>query len=194
MALSATILGSLIDGELLSQGATGIKRTIFSNAIASGIVTYMKTVSFTTVDVGVGSGGNGTGTGITGLSSATMVSFALSAMSSTGSKAAPLMAAIMEAVVLHLGQATLTSSDPGVGSGSGTITPGNIAVVTSNMAAAIVSALEESGAKGNKRSDLANAIATGICTDILASGVGTVTISGGSGTSPSAGSGNGTIS
>ena len=194
MALSASTLGSLIDANLSGFGATGYNRTIFSNAVAAGIVMSIVGKSFATTDVGTVPGtGVGSGTGIVGLSSPNMVSVAIAAMPSTGVNANPLMQAIMNAVVSHLAaSATLTSTHTPVFAGTGTIVVGSIPVIIAEMSGNIDSQLSGAGAVGVNRTVLSNAIATGIVTEILAAGTGTVTISGSPGGVPSPGGGSGT--
>lgn len=192
--LSASVLGGLIDANLASAGAVGSKRTIFSNAVAAGIVMSIVGKSFTTTDVGLTpSAGTGTGTGITGLSASTMKSLALAVMVSQGSKADPLMNAIMMAVVQHLSSAAdLSSIDSPVYLGTGTIDVGSIAVVVSEMSSNILSQLNSAGAAGSKRANLSLAIATGVVNNILAAGTGTLTITGAAPPLPVPGTGTGT--
>ena len=196
--LSDSVLGALIDSNLAGFGAIGSNRTIFSNAVAAGIVMSIAGKSFTTTDTGSVSGtGAGSGTGIVGLTSSNMVSTALGVMISQGVNASNLMTAIMNAVVSHLSSsATLTSTHTPVFSGSGTVDIGSIPVVITEMKSNIESQLTSVGANGVNKSNLSLAIATGIVTEILAAGTGTVTISGSpSGTpSPGSGSGSGVIS
>lgn len=192
--LSASVLGGLIDANLASAGAVGSKRTIFSNKVAAGIVMSIVGKSFTTSDTGLTPGaGTGTGTGITGLSSSSMKSIALSTMVSQGDKADPLMNAIMMAVVQHLSAAAdLSSNDSPVYLGTGTIDVGSIAVVISEMSGNILSQLNSAGAVGAKRANLSLAIATGVVTNILAAGTGSLTITGAAPPIPVPGSGTGT--
>lgn len=193
MALSASALGSLIDSNLSSAGANGSNKTIFSNAIAAGIVMSIVGKSFSTIDVGTIPGtGVGVGTGLTGISSANMSSVAIAALPSTGTNAVPMMDAIMNAVQTHLATATLSSTHTPVFAGSGTIVVGSIPVVQSEMAGNIESQLSSAGANGSNKFALANAIAAGICTEILVAATGTVTISGSPSGTPSPGGGSGT--
>lgn len=195
MALSATVLGNLIDTNLNIYGAVGINRTIFSNAIATGIVNHIVGAVFITTDIGTGTNGTGLGNGVTSLSAVNMRNIAIATMISTGINAQPTMDAIMQAVVNHLSSASiLTSTHPQVGFGSGIINVGTIGVTIGGMEAAINAALNVVGANGVNRQNLSLSIATGVVTDILASGTGTVVISGGSGTGGSGGTGTGTIS
>ena len=196
MALSATTLAGLINSNLSAAGAVGSKLTVFCDAVAAGIVQSIVGKSFTTSDYGTVPGAaTGVGTGITGLSSSAMKSAALGYMSSTGSKASPLMQSIMDATVQHLSTAASLNSIHGfVWDGSGTIVIGSIGVSISNMGNNIDAALAGQGAMGSKRLELSMAIATGVVSNILSSGSGTVTISGfGTDGGPAAGSGTGTI-
>ena len=179
MALSPSALGALIDSNLASEGANGSNRTVFSDAVARGILMSIIGATFVTTDVGLTVGvGVGTGTGITGLAESDMVSIALSQMSSQGSNARPLMEAIMSAVMGELLNATLTTADAPVFLGTGTINTGTIAVIESVMAQNIDDQLKASGANGSNRTNLARAIAAGVTRQIITSGTGTVTITG----------------
>lgn len=195
MALSSITLGSLIDTNLQGDGAVGPNRTIFSNAIAKGVVNSLVGSTFTTSDSGIGTGGTGSGTGITDLNSTTMRTTTLNTMSSTGVNAPGMMTAIMNAVVSHLNtDTTLTTTNPSVGNGTGIINIGSFSVTIGTMSNSILSELELSGAEGENRQNLALSIATGIVNNMLSSGTGTVTISGGTGSSSSSGTGTGVIS
>jgi hypothetical protein len=193
MSLSASALGSLIDSNLTGFGANGSNKTIFSNAVAAGIVMSIAGKAFATIDIGTIPGsGIGSGTGLTGMSSSNMASIALGVMPSTGLNAPNLMQAIMNAVVAHLGSsATLTSTHTPVFAGSGTIVVGSIPVTISEMASNIDSQLGLAGAAGSNRTILSTAIATGIVTEILAAATGTVTISGSPSGIPVGGGGSG---
>jgi hypothetical protein len=196
MSLSAATLGALIDSNLAADGAIGTKRTSFSLAVATGIVNHVVGKTFTTADTGtfLGSPGVGTGTGILGLSAASMKSTALGLLSSQGPKADTFLQAIMNAVVSHLSVSTLfTSTHPSVGVGTAIVTIGSISVNSVGMANSIKTELENDGAIGANLSNLCTSIATGIVTNILASGTGNIVISGIAGI-PAAGVGTGVIS
>ncbi len=194
MSLSAGALGSLIDSNLAGFGATGANRTIFSNKVAAGIVMSVVGKTFATSDTGTIPGtGVGSGTGISGLSSSSMSSLAVATLISTGVNAHKLMDAIMNATVSHLGSAaTLTSSHTPVYLGTGTIVVGSIPVLIPEMAGNIQTQLSGAGATGANLANLCLAIATGVCTGIISSGTGTVTIVGSPTGTPSPGSGSGT--
>jgi len=198
MALSSTVLSSLIKSNLISQGAVGNNLQKFCDAVATGIVNSVVGSTFTSNDSGlISNTGTGTGIGITGLSSSSMVSIALSVMTSEGSNATNLMNAIMDATVQHLSTAAnLSSTDPTIYSGNGIINIGSIGVLLTTMSSNINSELLFSGANGSNRSNLALAIATGIVTNILSSGTGNLTITGSASPpmSPGTGTGTGTIS
>jgi hypothetical protein len=194
MALSGSALGSLIDTNLASAGANGSNRTVFCNGVGAGVVMSLVGKSFATSDTGSTTGsGVGSGTGITGLVSSAMTSAALAVMPTTGSNAHPMMTAIMNGVVDHLSSsATLASINTPVYAGVGTIVVGSIPVVISEMAGNIQSQLMSAGANGSNLAILCTAIATGVCTGILSSGTGIVTITGSPVGTPSPGSGSGT--
>lgn len=198
MPLSAPALGALIDSNLQAVGAKGSNKTKFCNAVARGIVNSIIGVAFATTDAGTTPGfGVGTGIGITGLSSSAMKSMALSLMSTKGENADKLMQAIMNATVIHLStSASLSSVNSPVFLGTGTIILESIAVVSATMISNIDSELQGIGANGTNRAKLARAIGTGIASNIVSSGSGTVVITGtpvGAPT-PGTGSGTGTIS
>jgi hypothetical protein len=191
MALSASTLGNLIAANLTSAGANGSNKTIFSNSIAAGIVMSISGKSFTTTDAGSMAGsGIGIGSGITGLSSSTMSTLAISAMSSTGSKAVPMMNAIMSATVAHLSSsAALNSTHTPIFAGVGSIDVGSISVTISEMSTNIETQLRNAGANGSNLHNFCHAVATGICTNILSAGTGSVTITGSPIGTPSPGAG-----
>lgn len=179
MALSASVLGGLIDSNLESEGATGYNKTKFSDAVGAGIVESIIGKAFVTNDVGLTVGiGVGIGTGIVGLSDSDMISIALSQMATQGKNAFKLMKAIMDAVITELGNATLTTADAPVFLGVGTVNTGTIAVIESEMAFNIDTQLANVGAKGKNRTNLSKAIAAGVCRQIISNGTGTVTITG----------------
>lgn len=198
MALSASTLASLIKTNLMNDGAMGSNLQSFCTAVATGIVMSIVGKSFVTADVGlVGGIGAGTGTGITGLISSSMKSDALSLMSSRGANADGLMKAIMDATVSHLSSsASLSSIDTPVYVGTGTIVIGSIAVVPSEMSQNIDTQLQNAGAIGSNRTNLAMAIGTSIANGIISFGTGNLIITGTplSGPAPGAGSGTGSIS
>jgi len=197
MSLSAGTLGGLIAANLTGFGAIGANKMVFSNAVAAGIVMSIVGKSFSTIDIGTIPGsGIGSGTGLTGLIGASMASIAVGALPTTGVNASPLMQAIMNAVVTHLGSnTTLTSNHTPVFAGSGIVVIGSIPVTIPGMAGNIDSQLSSAGAAGSNKTILSTAIATGVVSGILLA-TGTVTISGSpSGTPvPGAGSGSGVIS
>lgn len=198
MALSASVLSGLIKTNLQGFGANGSNLTKFCDGVAAGVVMSIVGQSFVTLDVGTVPGnGIGTGIGITALSPSTMESIALAAMSSQGSNAANLMNAIMTGVVTHLSSAaSLSSIDVPVFLGTGTIVVGSITVVASAMSSNIKTQLQSQGAQGSNLTNLCDAIADGIVTNILSSGTGILVITG-SPTGvpvPGTGSGTGTIS
>jgi len=197
MSLLPSGLALLIQSNLEKQGAKGSNLQKFCFSVASGIINSVISSTFTTVDIGTIAGiGTGIGTGITGLVDSVMVNDALAIMTSRGPKAVDLMTAIMDAVISYLGSnAVLTTTNAPVYIGTGTILVGSITVVASVMAQDIDTALQNSGAKGKNRANLASSIAAGVCSGITSSGTGTITITGtGTPTGPGTGTGTGTIS
>jgi hypothetical protein len=88
------------------------------------------------------------------------------------------MQAIMDATIVQLGKATLTTADAIVFAGTGAITIGSIAVIESVMAENIDTQLQNSGAQGSNRANLSKAIAAGICRQIISNGTGSTIITG----------------
>jgi len=152
----------------------------FCTAVGTGIILSIVGKPFQTSDVGTVIGnGVGIGVGIQGLIPSAMVGIALSFMPSVGKNADPLMTAIMNATATYLAlAATLTTIDIPVFIGVGTVQIGSILVVPAQMASSIDSQLQSAGANGKNRTILATAIANGVCTGILSSGTGIVTITG----------------
>jgi hypothetical protein len=180
MSLSPSVLSGLIKTNLISYGASGSNLQKFCDAVASGILSPIIGAQFTTSDTGLTSNnGVGVGTGITNLTASTMASLALADMYRQGTNAPNMMNAIMDATVTHLStSATLNSTDPTVYSGTGVVVVGSITVTIAEMTSSIDSALLSQEANGNNRTNLSRAIATGIVTNILSSGTGTLTITG----------------
>jgi hypothetical protein len=183
--LSSSVLGGLIYDQLIADGARGSKVSTFPYAIATGIVNSIVGQTFTSIDTGLITGvGTGLGTGITGLDSSSMASLALNVIyevSNRGVNAPGLMDAIMGPVASHLASAaTLSLTDPIVYTGTGTIVIGSFSMTISEMQGNIKQALINDGANVNA-SNLNNfclALATGIVTNIQASGTGTLVITG----------------
>lgn len=195
MALSAGVLGGLIDAALAGDGANGPNRTRFANAVARGIVNHFVGKQFQTSDVGNGLGGTGSGVGILSLNSGNMATIAYNTMTSHGPKASSFWNAIMGAVVQHLQSATqLSTTNPAVGIGSGAVIIGSFTVNISGLQSSIDAELVGDGAAGYNRPNFSLACATGIVTDVLATGTGTVSISGPAIPPGTSGTGFGTIS
>lgn len=193
MSLSSNILSGLIKSNLTAVGANGSNLSIFCDAVAKGIVESIVGKAFATLDTGTVPGiGTGIGLGILGLSSSIMKNTALSLIYSKGVNADKLMQAIMDATVTHLSSATtLTTNDTPVFLGAGIIVIGSIAVMSGEMSGNIDSELQNVGAKGANRTKLATAIGTGVASNILSSGTGTLVITGTPIGTPVPGSGSG---
>lgn len=196
MPLSGAILGGLIETNLAADGAIGPKLATFSLAVGNGVVNALEGIAFSTTDVGfIGfPPGTGSGIGITGLVPANMVSLASSQMISLGPKAPTFFLAIMNAVSAHLlSDATLSSIDPDVTIGTGTIQIGSFVVTVPQMQATILSALQADGAIGPNLSNLCLSIAYGVVTELLTVGTGTLVITGDPSSTPNFGLGIGTL-
>lgn len=205
MALSGSALSGLIQAQLASKGFTGVQLTPFCNALGNGIVTATAGIlMFTTADTGTIPGtGSGSGTGVLGLNMANISSLSYSTgqgfwasfqNNGPGVKWQDLCDAVATAVVAHFATATLTSTHSPVFTGVGVVTAYS-GVTVPAMKAAIVAAAPPSWAAW-RMPELAEAIATGVVTELLShSPASTVTISGSpSGTPvPGAGTGSGVV-
>lgn len=206
MALSGSALSGLIQVQLAGKGFTGVQLTPFANALGNGIVTATTGVlMFTTADTGTIPGtGSGSGTGVIGLNMANISALAFTTgqgfwaanqNNGPGVKWQDLCDAVAAAVVAHFSSAaTLTSTHAPVFSGVGTVVSYS-GVAIPVMKAAIVAAAPPTWAAA-KMPELAEAIATGVVTELLSHApASTVTISGSpSGIPvPGAGSGSGVV-
>lgn len=206
MALSGSALSGLIQAQLAGKGFTGVQLTPFANALGNGIVNGTTgLLMFTTADVGTIPGtGSGSGTGVIGLNMANIANLAFATgqgfwaadqNNGPGIKWQDLCDAVATAVVAHFSSAaTLTSTHAPVFSGVGTVVAYS-GVTVPVMKAAIVAAAPGSWAAW-KMPELAEAIATGVVTELLSHApASTVTISGSpSGIPvPGAGSGSGVV-
>jgi hypothetical protein len=189
MALSGSALSALIQTELAGKGFTGVQLTNFSNALGNGIVTATSGILlFTTADTGTIPGtGTGSGTGVLGLNMANISSLAFSTgqgfwasfqNNGPGIKWQDLCDAVATAVVAHFSAAaTLTSTHSPVFAGTGIVTAYS-GVSVPVMKAAIVAAAPGSWASW-RMPELAEAIATGVVTELLThASASTVTITG----------------
>lgn len=206
MALSGPTLSGLIQANLTGKGFTGVQLTAFSNALGNGIVNATTGIlMFTTADVGTIPGsGSGSGTGVLGLNQVNIASLAFTTgqgfwapdqNNGPGIKWQDLCDAVAAAVVTHFSaEATLTSTHSPVFAGTGLVVAYS-GVAVPVMKAAIVAAAPGSWAAW-KMPELAEAIATGVVTELLThSPASSVTISGSpSGVPvPGAGSGSGVV-
>lgn len=206
MALSGSALSGLIQANLSSKGFTGTQLVPFCNALGNGIVDGTTgLLMFTTADTGTIPGtGSGTGTGVLGLSNANISSIAYTTgqgfwssfqNNGPGIKWQDLCDAVADAVVTHFSSAaTLTSTHSPVFAGTGMVTAYS-GVSVPVMKGTIVAASPPSWA-AHRMPELAEAIATGVVTELLShSPASTVAISGSpSGTPvPGAGSGSGVV-
>lgn len=202
MALSGPALSGLIQAQLASKGFTGVQLTPFSNALGNGIVTATTGIlMFTTADTGTIPGtGSGSGTGVLGLNMMNISSLAFSTgqgfwspqqNNGPGIKWQDLCDAVATAVVTHFtADATLTSTHSPVFAGTGLVTAYS-GVSIPVMKAAIVAAAPPSWAAW-KMPELAEAIATGVVTELLShTPASTVTISGSPSGIPVPGAGTG---
>lgn len=202
MALSGSTLSSLIQANLAGKGFTGVQLTAFSNGLGNGIVNGTTgLLLFTTADVGTIPGtGTGSGTGVLGLSQANISSLAYTTgqgfwssfqNNGPGIKWQDLCDAVAAAVVTHFSAAaTLTSTHSPVFAGTGSVVAYS-GVTVPVMKGTIVAASPGSWATW-RMPELAEAIATGVVTELLSHApASTVTISGSPAGVPVPGGGSG---
>ena len=198
MSLVGANWSNTLFASLSGKGFTGSKLMDFTDAVGIGSVTHVVGKGFTTTDVGLGPGaGAGIGTGVTALTSsvisAAIFNAAASAFGQTGSKLQDVCDSIGDACVSEMANATLTSTHAPVGVGTGVVDVGSVAVDAPGWGSDIESQGSGAGFIGSEWPNFATAIGIGCAQDVLASGTGTVVISGG-GALPAAGVGVGTVS
>lgn len=194
-AWSTTLLG-LLSGI----GFVGSRLSDFTDAIGNGAQSHVVGKAFTTTDTGTTPGvGVGTGTGITGMNSAAMAtgifSQAVSFFGQAGSKLQDLCDQVAAANITEMGKALLSSNHTPVFSGAGVVDVGSVGVIGPDWGSQIESAAPSF--EGSQWGNFAQALGVGQANEILASGTGSVTITGSPTsptTSPGAGTGAGTIS
>lgn len=210
MALSGAALSALIKTELQDIGFSGVELDNFSNALGNGIVDGSSGIlTFTTADVGnVPGNGVGSGTGVTGMVESSMAGVIFSTgqgfwssfqNNGPGVKWQDLCDAVSAAVVAHFSAAaTLTSTHSPVFDGVGTVTV--YAGVTIPVMKAAIEAAAPASWLSHRFPELAEAVATGVVTELTThSPADVVAISGtftGStppGPVPGAGSGSGVV-
>lgn len=202
MALSGPGLSSELQAALSGIGWNGTKLTEFCDAIGNGIVLYTAgTLTFTTSDVGTVPGsGTGSGTGITGMSDASMSSVMFTTgqgfwsslqNNGPGVEWSKFCDAVSQTVVAHFAaNATLTSTHSPVFAGSGTVVSyAGLAVPA--MKSSMVAQAPAPWASA-RFPELAEAVATGVITEIQGhSPADSVVISGSPSGTPAGGSGSG---
>jgi hypothetical protein len=201
MPLSGSGLTSELESAL-SQYSSGTEFNVFCSALGNGIVNACSgIIMFTTADVGTIPGiGVGAGTGITGLVAANIQSQMYNTgqgfwspfqNNGPGVEWANICSKVASTVKAHFAaNATLTSNHTPVYVGVGTVVS-YTGVTISGMKAAIVAASPGSWAS-YRMPELAEAVATGVVTEILShSPTDTVTITGTPIGMPSPGTGSG---
>jgi len=169
MALSVSGYKSLLDSELASFGYNGPELSTLTDAIATGVITTILTLP------GIISSpvlfGPSVGVGIVGFSASGIESLITSTGTSlfgqAGTELPNFGTAIGNATVTHLALATLSSDT------NGTAAFPLIAAATSVMKAAIIAAAPTF--TGPEWPNFAEAIATGICTEVGSTGIGILT-------------------
>lgn len=203
MALSGSGLSSEIKTALQGIGWSGTQLTVFSDAIGQGIVLATSGVlSFNTSDSGTIPGdGIGAGVGIIGMSDSSMSSVMYSTgqgfwssfqNNGPGVEWQNFCDVVSEAIVLHFTtNATLTSTHNPVFAGTGTVVSYS-GLAIPDMTSAIVAQAPASWASA-RFPELAEAVATGVITEILGHAPADfVVISGSPSGAPVPGAGSGT--
>ena len=202
MALNGAGLASEIQSALTGLPWTGTELTVFCNAIGQGIVTNVSgTLLFTTSDTGqIPGSGAGVGVGITGLSPVNIADtifnigqgfWAPFQNNGPGDQWRIFCDTVAVPITSHFAaNATLTSTHAPVFAGSGTVTAYS-GITAAGMTGAIT-ALAPPGWQAARFPELAEAVATGVVTEILGhSPADTVVISGSPSGDPEPGSGSG---
>ncbi len=199
------ILGSAwsadLHGRLTALGMQGPKLQDFSDSVGNGSASHVVGKPFDTIDTGLTPGtGVGTGDGISGFTAPDVADAIFAAAVGFFGQAGPKLQDICDAVgqtcEAQMALAMLSSSHGPVFSGSGEITPGSVMIVPAGWGSSIEGEGSGVGFEGIKWPQFAEALGKQ-AGPILASGTGTVTISGSivgpPPPVPGAGSGSGTI-
>ena len=174
---------SALLAALTGVGMAGPDLVDLCDAIGIGSDTHVTGKAFVTADTGLISGtGAGTGAGITALVSGTISSDILTKATVGFGQAGPDLSDLASQIgiicVSQMATATLTSTHSPVYSGSGTITPGTIAVVGTVWSNAIFTEGVSKGMLGPDWSTLADAIGESQSDEVSSNGSGSVTITG----------------
>lgn len=172
---SATLLASLS-----GKGFVGSRLSDFTDAVGNGGQAHVVGKVFTTTDVGTIPGtGVGIGIGIVGMIAATISTLIFAAASGLfgqfGSRLMDVTDSIADACLSEMALATLTSTHAPVFAGTGTVDVGSIPVVAAGWGSAIDAAAPSF--LGTQWPNFAQACGEQ-ATNVLATGTGSVAISG----------------
>jgi len=201
MALNGGQLGKLILAQCASKGLVGMDMPRFSSALGEGIVESFKEMNqVLTVDVGVMTAGTGKGkmVGIIPNALAGMVIPLLLGQGILGPKMKDLAEGICFAVATHfntMNEVETSHSTVALGSGTGKV----LGLSPSIMESKIIQKMKAKNFDGTMLKPLVKAFSAGFCTNVMATAIVTVAISGSpaplvlGAPVPSAGSGKGKV-
>jgi len=201
MALNGGQLGKLILAQCASRGILGSEMNKFSTAMGEGIVeSFVEMNQVQTIDVGVMTVGTGKGkmAGIIPNALAGMVIPLMMAQGVMGPKMKDLAEGVCFAAAMHfntMNEVETTHSTVALGSGTGKV----LGLTPSAMEAKIMQKMMGQNYNGTMLKPLVNAFSTGFCTNVMATAIVAVVISGSpaplilGAPVPSAGSGTGKV-
>jgi len=201
MALSGSVLGKLILAQCASKGLIGAEMPRFSSAMGEGIVESFKEMNkVVTIDVGVMTVGSGKGkmVGIIPNALAGIVIPLMMGQGLLGTRMKDLAEGICFAAAIHfntMNEVETSHSTVALGSGTGKV----LGLVPSKMESKIMQKMRAQNFDGTMLKPLVNAFSTGFCTNVMATAIVTVAITGAPAPLilgvpiPSAGSGKGKV-
>jgi len=201
MALNGGQLGKLILAQCASKGLLGADLPKFSTAMGEGIVESFKEMNqVTTIDVGVMTVGTGKGKmlGIIPNALAGMVIPLMMAQGIMGPKMKDLAEGVCFAAAMHfnaMNEVDTSHSTVALGSGTGKV----LGLTPNKMESKIMQKMKAQNFDGTMLKPLVKAFSAGFCTNVMATAIVTVVISGAPAPLilgvpiPSAGSGTGKV-
>jgi len=187
--LSGSVLGNLINQQMLAMGLKGTKAPLFSTAVGTGIVTSILASNiYVGQSTGIGTGaGKGTGMvlGIVGPAVGMSIYGQMQSQSLKGTKSLQLAMAIGNAFAMHIlsGQIQSVSTPVVVGTGTGKLQ----GIAGPLIATSIMGFFTAMGFTGTKLLQMATAIGNGIASSMVSAQVMTVIVGGGYPPSPLSG-------
>jgi len=187
--LSGSVLGNLINQQMLAMGLKGTKAPLFSTAVGTGIVTSILASNiYVGQSTGIGTGaGKGTGMvlGIVGPAVGMSIYGQMQSQSLKGTKSLQLAMAIGNAFAMHIlsGQIQSVSTPVVVGTGTGKLQ----GIAGPLIATSIMGFFTAMGFTGTKLLQMATAIGNGIASSMASAQVMTVIVGGGYPPSPLSG-------